>query len=118
MLNWLERQRQKPKAVRVRVAFLIAIVGTALVALVWMLTLPVRLGSLELSPGNTENTDERGAMFEELNTTIEEGRNVVERAIGNAQSASSAPATTSPGTTTRDNPFPTRAPSTTSDIES
>lgn len=45
-MEFLDRLRQKPRAVRARIAFGSAVGVTALVALVWSTTLPARFGEL------------------------------------------------------------------------
>lgn len=65
MLTLIERLRGKPKAVRVQVSFAAAAVLTALVALVWGATLPLRLGGLAsvTSPASEAPVEESASFF-------------------------------------------------------
>lgn len=47
MLKWIEETRKKPKAVRNQYAFVGAFAVTALITIVWMVSLPLRFASLE-----------------------------------------------------------------------
>lgn len=76
MLDWLDRQRRKSKEARRRVAFLIAAGATAVVVLIWVVSLPARFSNIETP--RTETPNEGREMFNGFNTLIEEGRNELE----------------------------------------
>lgn len=113
MLDWLDRQRGKSKEARVRTAFTVAVVVTAVVVLFWAVSLPARLGGLYNAVSNDRNniseTDseersgrEPGEMFDGFNELLEEGRNDLREAARSAEEAAEEVSTTSTqGTTTK-----------------
>lgn len=48
MWRWIRRMRREPQHVRMRAAFLAAVVGTGLVAVVWVTTLPAKLKNVDV----------------------------------------------------------------------
>ena len=65
-MGFLERLREKPKEARVRVAFVTAFVVTALIALLWVVSLSVRFNTPEESTDSEPSDSER-----ELNNLID-----------------------------------------------
>lgn len=65
MLTFIERLREKPKHTRVQVSFVAAVSVTALVALVWGATLPLRLSGLTSVASETSDVqqEETGSFF-------------------------------------------------------
>jgi hypothetical protein len=49
MSSWLERLQEKPKAQRQRIAFFWALSLTSIIVVVWLVSLPERLGSVSQS---------------------------------------------------------------------
>lgn len=85
MLDWLDRQRKKTKAERARIAFLIALSCTLVIALFWFFTLPAKFQDFgRSSDTNTPAGDDSPRL----------DRNSIENAIESVQQQYA------PGTTT------------------
>lgn len=67
LLRAIENVRRKPKPVRKRYAFVVAVVFTALVAGVWSFSLPARFGAIDgaisAAPGGRETSQSAGLPF-------------------------------------------------------
>tara|TARA_B100000508_G_scaffold140158_1_gene140347 strand:- start:1169 stop:1588 length:420 start_codon:yes stop_codon:yes gene_type:complete len=97
MWRWLSNLRQQPKAYRQRVAFVGAVSMTAVIALMWSVSLPQRLSTI----GNVveEPNEETQSSFNRFFADVREQVAVVGDSVATLrQGADSQPATTSPPT--------------------
>jgi len=77
MLDFLERMRQKPEAVRVRFVFIISVSVTGIIFLVWLTVMGVRFSDVSGPDSKTPRSSD---------TTIEEIDNTVKNAIEKSRS--------------------------------
>lgn len=76
LLEYIERVRQRPYAARKRFAFVVAVIGTAVVAGLWALALPSHLQGLrsDTETGSVESSQKQAQ--NDLNTLIEKGKEI------------------------------------------
>lgn len=111
MLRHIERLRTKPKAVRIQVAFLSALVLTSLVAVVWLVSIPSQVADMRaaLTSEATAETTNR-SYWRKLQTAI--GFNAI---VPSALTPATSPTATSATAFTNDEddtPTPTTAAAT------
>lgn len=73
-MDFLDRLREKPREVRIRIAFVVAILATVCVGLLWVVSLPVRVDSLAGEEGKIIPEDEQsnlGDLFDLTRTQLE-----------------------------------------------
>ena len=106
---WLDRLRKRPRAARQQVAFLGAAGITAVVALVWMVSVSVRLGNISESEV-AETSDTPGA-FSQFFSGLEEQTAAVLDSFTDTDAASTTQTTSTTtvdaalATTTAEEPF-------------
>jgi len=76
MLKWIERTRKKPRAVRDQYAFMGAIAITGIIALGWLVTLPIRFDGVTLEMDSIEES--RGAFSQFLTNTRDQAAAILE----------------------------------------
>lgn len=77
LLEHIERLREKPYAARKRIAFFCALGITAVIAGVWLISVPSRLSSLKLSPSDQMG----GADAEVFTSKVQEAQNGLQNFI-------------------------------------
>ena len=81
MLNWLDALRGKPRHVRTRTAFVVALLVTAVIAMLWSFTVPARFADIRNTSGVPEETQDD---LNELGNLLESTRSSIQDTVDSA----------------------------------
>ena len=89
-MSFLERIRQKPRAVRTQYAFFTSLMVTGLVAVVWLTSLPERFNQAEIA---TTESAESAQTFSEFSQVFSAARDTVANTIDSVRDLRADPET-------------------------